>query len=670
VRSGQNEDSPGVADYYGAYTEGTANNAYQTLDIEVENLSLAQLTQRLEQLFEGSTNTDYTYHKWQNVRQTAGGQPAHITKIAGELPDLKRSLPSGSTSDHAQKQRFLDPMDSRLRGNVEPQLRPEDTWDQMVAVAERYDATMYRTGGYKGSDRSHASSSKTHTPKKENTYCKPSTTSTPRNTGKGKAPAKKRTYTKSNKSSKAEMDRRKAEGACFYCGQSGHMTNKCPKKEVKTNDVRLSQESPDSSEGEYEPDTDRTEELDGSGSIRTYKTTVGTPKDRRFQARQFTININRKPARALTDTGTIGGTLISNTFVPTHNIPYTARKNPVTLKIVVKGSRSTSNFSVEVMIRLGKMRVDKVPMLVTLVSDYDILISMDDLITLGAVIDCQKNSIYFSKYKVRVNGDGKFRESRSAMTKPQEVPDFLAMFPEVFVKEVSEKLPPVRKIMHRISLIDPTKLLKTHTFKAPQALMTRYKAWINKQINAGILHRTSVSGGASMFVEAKSHGRIPHLVDLRFRNDNTLADHTQIPERNTLLNAVVRGRFRSKINLIDAYFQTRVHPDDVKYNTMKTPFGGITSEVMMQGDMYAPRTFVRTMEDLFHDELGKNIRVYIDDIFLFCDVFEEYIKDVANACNKLQNAGYYANANKSACFATKLDILGHMIDDDGIHSAP
>jgi len=377
-----------------------------------------------------------------------------------------------------------------------------------MAVAERYDATMYRTGGSKGSDRSQASSSKTHTQKKENTYRKPSITSTPRNTGKGKATAKKRTYTKSNKPSKAEMDRGKAEGACFYCGESGHMANEYPKKEVKTNHVRLSEECPDSSEGEYEPDSDSTEELDGSGSVRTYKTTVGTPKDRPFQALEFTININGKPARALADTGTIGGTLISTKFVTTHNIPYTARKNPVTLKMGVKGSRSTRNFSVEVMIQLGKMRVDKVSMLVTPVSDYDILISMDDLIRLGAVIDCQKKSIYFSKYKVRVTCDGKSRESRSAMTKPEEVPDFRAMFPKVFVKEVPEELPPVRKIMHRISLIDPTKLLKTPTFKAPQALMPKYKAWINKQMNAGILHRTSVPGGASMFVEAKSDGRI------------------------------------------------------------------------------------------------------------------------------------------------------------------
>ena len=347
------------------------------------------------------------------------------------------------------------------------------------------------------------------------------------------------------------------------------MANQYPKKEVKTNHVRLSEDSPESSEGEYQPNTDSTEELDGSGSVRTYKTRVGTHKDRPFQAREFTININGKPTRALTDTGTIGGTLISNKFVTTHNIPYPARKKPVTLKMVVKGWRSTRNFSVEVMIRLGKMRVDKVPMLVTLVSDYDILISMDDLIRLGAVIDCQKNSIYFSKYKVRVTCDGKSRESRSAMTKPQEVPDFLAMFPKVFVKEVPEELPPVRKIMHRISLKNPTKLLKTPTFKASQVLMPKYKAWINKPMNAGILHRTSVPGGASMFVEAKSDGRIRPLVDLRFRNDNTQADHTQIPEQNTILNAVARGPFRSKIDLSDSYFQTRVHPDEVQYNTMK-----------------------------------------------------------------------------------------------------
>ena len=56
----------------------------------------------------------------------------------------------------------------------------------------------------------------------------------------------------------------------------------------------------------------------------------------------------------------------------------------------------------------------------------------------------------------------------------------------------------------------------------------------------------------------------------------------------------------------------------------------------MQGDMNAPATFVRAIEDLFHDELGKFIWIYIDDIFIFSNSFEEHIEHVQHACRKLK----------------------------------
>jgi len=46
----------------------------------------------------------------------------------------------------------------------------------------------------------------------------------------------------------------------------------------------------------------------------------------------------------------------------------------------------------------------------------------------------------------------------------------------------------------------------------------------------------------------------------------------------------------------------------------------------MQGDMNASSTFVKTMRDLFHSELGKNIGVYIDDIFVFSDTSEKHFR--------------------------------------------
>ena len=91
---------------------------------------------------------------------------------------------------------------------------------------------------------------------------------------------------------------------------------------------------------------------------------------------------------------------------------------------------------------------------------------------------------------------------------------------------------------------------------------------------------------------------------------------------------------------------------------------------MMQRDMNAPAIFVRVMEDLFHDELGKFIWIYIDDIFILSNSFKEHIEHVQHACRKLKEYKFYGNPKQSVFFAAKLDILGHMIDDNGIHPAP
>ena len=152
---------------------------------------------------------------------------------------------------------------------------------------------------------------------------------------------------------------------------------------------------------------------------------MGQPKTEKkpFQALEFTTMVNGKPARALADRGTIGGTLLSNRFVTTNNIPYKPRKNPVNRKMAVMESRSTCNYSAIVDVEIRKMKVRNVEMMITPVSDYDIFLIMDDLTRMGAVIDCQKNSIYFPKYQLRVHCNGNSAHQRSPMTRAQEVPD-------------------------------------------------------------------------------------------------------------------------------------------------------------------------------------------------------------------------------------------------------
>ena len=84
------------------------------------------------------------------------------------------------------------------------------------------------------------------------------------------------------------------------------------------------------------------------------------------------------------------------------------------------------------------------------------------------------------------------------------------LFPEVFVKEIPEELPPLRPILHRIVLKDPTKLIQTPVFKCPEALLERFRQWINRQQSASILKSERAPGGASMFVQAKPEEESAH----------------------------------------------------------------------------------------------------------------------------------------------------------------
>jgi len=126
--------------------------------------------------------------------------------------------------------------------------------------------------------------------------------------------------------------------------------------------------------------------------------------------------------------------------------------------------------------------------------------------------------------------------------------------------------------------------------------------------------------------------RMRPLVDLTARNEITIKDDETIPNQRIILNSLGRVRYQNKINLRDAYSQTRVESKNVDKNGFKSPFGCFFSKVMLQGDMNAPGTFMRIMSDLFADYLGQFMWVYIDDILIYSETEQDHRKHIAMLC--------------------------------------
>ena len=160
------------------------------------------------------------------------------------------------------------------------------------------------------------------------------------------------------------------------------------------------------------------------------------------------------------------------------------------------------------------------------------------------------------------------------------------------------------------------------------------------------------------------------LYDLRARNDITVKDKTPIPDITCIINAVAKSKFKSKIDLTDGYNNFRIKTESEKYTSFNTPFGTYRTRVMQQGDCNAPATFMKLMNHIFSDMLGRSVYVYLDDILICNDTKEDHIATIKEVCNRLRNEKLYVNRGKTIILPEVLDILGHTITSQGLSAEP
>jgi len=120
----------------------------------------------------------------------------------------------------------------------------------------------------------------------------------------------------------------------------------------------------------------------------------------------------------------------------------------------------------------------------------------------------------------------------------------------------------------------------------------------------------------------------------------------------------------------DAYEQIRVEPVDVWKTLFATPDGTMVSLVMQIGDCNAPATYQSLMNHIFSDYIGVFMDVYLDDIVIYSDTSGEHVMHVRKVIDRLRENKFFLSAHKLQFFKEELQILGHVIDAEGIRMDP
>ena len=111
-------------------------------------------------------------------------------------------------------------------------------------------------------------------------------------------------------------------------------------------------------------------------------------------------------------------------------------------------------------------------------------------------------------------------------------------------------------------------------------------------------------------------------------------------------------------------------PADAEKTAFTTICGLFQLKVMSFGLCYAPATFERMMEIILPGLHWETCLLYIDDVIIFADSFEQHMVRLSEVPSKLQTAGLKLSPQKCQLFKKQVCFLGHVVSEHGSSTDP
>jgi hypothetical protein len=188
---------------------------------------------------------------------------------------------------------------------------------------------------------------------------------------------------------------------------------------------------------------------------------------------------------------------------------------------------------------------------------------------------------------------------------PEEVQDILDNFVDIVVDEFPNSLPPIKSISHHIDLIPEEIFPNKETYRLRPQENEEVKRHVQDLLDKGLVIESLIPCAVPTVLSPKKDGGWRMCTDSRDINKITIRYRFSLPRMDDLMDCFSGANYFSKIYLKSGYHQIMMREGDEWKTTFKTNEGLYEWLVMPFGLTNSPSTFMRLMNEVLKDFIGK-----------------------------------------------------------------
>ncbi len=208
--------------------------------------------------------------------------------------------------------------------------------------------------------------------------------------------------------------------------------------------------------------------------------------------------------------------------------------------------------------------------------------------------------------------------------------------------------------------------IKQRSYRTSHQVQQKIREEVNEMLNNGIIRPSNSPWASPVVLVLKKDGNVRFCTDYRKLNAITRKDSYPLPRIQETIDVIGKAKWFSTIDFCSGFWQIPVREADIPKTAFITRDGLYEYVRMPFGLCNSPSTFQRTMDVLLTGMNNRCALVYIDDILIFSNSFEDHLNDLEELFIRLVDTGFSIKLSKCWFGKREVDYLGHTINENGV----